>query len=60
MLLRTALECHRRIGEYRKDLYKVGKIKEISDISVIDISQKLDKEITLLQKIMQELRSIKN
>jgi Spo0E like sporulation regulatory protein len=60
MLLRTALECHKHIGEYRKDLYKLGKIKGISDTSVIDLSQQLDKEITLLQKIMQEVHSIQN
>jgi hypothetical protein len=29
-------------------------------MSVIDLSQQLDKEITLLQKIMQEVRPIKN
>jgi hypothetical protein len=60
MLLRTALECHKRISEYRKDLYILGKVKGLSDMSVIDLSQQLDKEITLLQKIMQEVRPIKN
>jgi hypothetical protein len=60
MLLRTALECHKRIGEYRKDLYKFGKNKGVADTSVIDLSQQLDKEITVLQKIMQEVRSIRN
>jgi hypothetical protein len=60
MLLRTALECHKRIGEYRNDLYKLGKLKGISDTNIIDLNQQLDKEITLLQKIMQEVRSIQN
>ncbi|MFB5193544.1 aspartyl-phosphate phosphatase Spo0E family protein [Neobacillus sp. KR4-4] len=58
MLLRTALECHKRIGEYRKDLYKLVKNKGLTDTSTIDLSQQLDKEITMLQKIMQEVRSI--
>jgi len=58
MLLRTALECHKRIGEYRKDLYKLVKNKGLTDTSTINLSQQLDKEITMLQKIMQEVRSI--
>ncbi|SMQ86984.1 Spo0E like sporulation regulatory protein [Bacillus sp. OV166] len=58
MLLRTALECHKRIGEYRKDLYKLAKNKGLTDTSTIDLSKQLDKEITMLQKMMQEVRSI--
>ncbi|WP_396953734.1 aspartyl-phosphate phosphatase Spo0E family protein [Neobacillus mesonae] len=60
MVLRTALECHKRIVKYRRDLYKLAKVKGISHINVIDLSKKLDKEIILLQKIMQEVRPIWN
>jgi Spo0E like sporulation regulatory protein len=60
MLLRTALECHKRIVEYRQDLYKLAKNKGISNSNVIDLSQQLDKEITLLQKLMEEVRPIRN
>jgi hypothetical protein len=52
MLLRTALESYKRIGEYRSDLYTLTKSKGISHTNVIDLSQKLDKEIKILQKIM--------
>ena len=55
MLPRTALESYKRIGEYRSDLYTLAKSKGISHTNVIDLSQQLDKEITILQKIMQEV-----
>lgn len=55
MLLRAALESYKRVGEYRSDLYTLAKSKGNSHINVIDLSQQLDKEITILQKIMQEV-----
>ncbi|SDM15470.1 aspartyl-phosphate phosphatase Spo0E family protein [Bacillus sp. OK048] len=55
MHLRAAIECYKRIGVYRKELYSMAIDREISHPDVINISQQLDKEIINIQKIIQEV-----
>ncbi|MED3563662.1 aspartyl-phosphate phosphatase Spo0E family protein [Bacillus xiapuensis] len=60
MLQRAVLECYERISIYRMDLYTLARHKGISHTDVINLSQQLDKEIIIMQKILQEFNSFGN
>lgn len=58
MILKKVLDLSKSIHEYRQDMYELVKNKGISDPDVVRISQQLDGEITILQKIINEIRSV--
>jgi hypothetical protein len=51
MFLKEALDLSKNIADYRLDMYELVKSKGLSDPDVIKISQQLDKEILMIQKI---------
>ena len=57
MILRSALELSKGIENDRLDMYELIKNKGLSNPDVINISQQLDKKITLLQEMMLAIRS---
>lgn len=57
MILKCALDLIISIKRYRRDMYKLIENKGISDPDVIKISQKLDGQIIMLQKIIREMDS---
>ena len=52
MLFRKVIELRKSINKDRQEMYKLAKNVGLLDPSVIKISQKLDDEIVLLQKIL--------
>lgn len=58
MILKKVLDLSKSIHEYRQAMYELVKNKGTSDPSVVRISQQLDGKITLLQKYINEMRSI--
>jgi hypothetical protein len=58
MILKNALELINRINSYRQGLYELKRNKGPSDPDVIKLSQQIDRDMVMLQKIMCELRSI--
>lgn len=58
MFLRNVLDLVESIDECRRDMYELTKNRAFSDPEVVNISQQLDRKITMLQKIMYELRSL--
>lgn len=58
MLLKNALDLRKDISEHRQDLSNLAKSKGLSHPEVIKISQQLDEEIILLQKMIREISSV--
>jgi hypothetical protein len=58
MILKSALDLSKSINEYRQDMYELAKNKGISDPGFIQISQRLDEKIIMLQKIIFDIRSL--
>lgn len=58
MLLKNALNLRKDISKHRHDMYVLVERKGLSHPEVIKISQQLDEEIFLLQKIICEINSI--
>ncbi|WP_078410534.1 aspartyl-phosphate phosphatase Spo0E family protein [Priestia abyssalis] len=56
MILGIVSALRETIDEYRQSMYELAKKKGISDPHVIKISQKLDRKIIMLQKIMYHLQ----
>jgi DNA-binding Lrp family transcriptional regulator len=52
MILKKALELRRSIDRYRRNMNELATNKGISHPEVIRMSQKLDEEIIILQKIL--------
>ncbi|WP_342046266.1 aspartyl-phosphate phosphatase Spo0E family protein [Bacillus sp. OTU530] len=57
MILRNALELSKGIENDRLDMYELAKNKGFSNPEVLNMSQQLDKKITLLQEMMLAIRS---
>jgi Spo0E like sporulation regulatory protein len=57
MLLKEIYDLNKIILIYRSDMYKLAKIKGLSDPDVIKISQKLDLKILRYQKILSKIHS---
>lgn len=49
MILNKMLDLYKNIDDYRVDMYELAKGKGFSYSEVIRISQKLDREIIILQ-----------
>ncbi|MDR4946025.1 hypothetical protein [Neobacillus cucumis] len=58
MILKNALELSKRINSYRQGLDELKRTKGPSDPGVIKLSQQIDRDMVMLQKIMHELRSL--
>ena len=58
MILRKVLDLRKNIGEYRQELVKLAGKKDLTDPQVIKISQQLDGEIVMWQKIIQEIHPL--
>ncbi|MGZ9818076.1 aspartyl-phosphate phosphatase Spo0E family protein [Peribacillus simplex] len=58
MILRKVLALRKNIGEYRQEMFKLAGKKGLSDPQVIKISQQLDGEIVMWQKIIQEIHPL--
>lgn len=52
MILKKALELTKSIEDYRLDMDELAKKKGFSNPDVITISQKLDKKVLAVQKIL--------
>lgn len=52
MILKKALELTKSIEDYRLDMDELAKKKGLSNPDVITISQKLDKQVLAVQKIL--------
>ena len=59
MMLKNALDLRKDIREHRNDLYVLAKSKGLSHPEVFKISQQIDEEIFLLQKIIREISTFK-
>ncbi|WP_223587978.1 aspartyl-phosphate phosphatase Spo0E family protein [Neobacillus bataviensis] len=59
MMLKNALDLRKDIREHRNALYVLAKSKGLSHPEVIKISQQIDNEISLLQKIVRDLSTFK-
>jgi len=59
MMLKNALDLRKDIREHRNDLYVLAKSKGLSNPEVFKISQQIDEEIFLLQKIIREISTFK-
>ncbi|WP_078410141.1 aspartyl-phosphate phosphatase Spo0E family protein [Priestia abyssalis] len=57
MILKNAQDLMRGITQDRKDMYELTKIKGLSDPEVIRISERLDRKIIMLQKMINSIRS---
>ncbi|MED1466791.1 aspartyl-phosphate phosphatase Spo0E family protein [Bacillus salipaludis] len=58
MILKNALDLSKSINKYRQDMYELAKNKGISDPGVIQISQRLDEKIIMIQKMISDFRSV--
>jgi hypothetical protein len=58
VFLRNVLDLVESIDECRRDMYELAENRAFSDPEVVNISQQLDGKITMLQKIIHELRSL--
>ena len=52
MILKEVLDLSKSIDHCRIDMYELAKKKGLSDPDVIKISEQLDREIIMLQKIL--------
>lgn len=55
MLLKNALELSKSINEDRRIMHETVQNKGMSDPEVRKISQQLDRKISMLQKMMNEM-----
>lgn len=51
-MLNQVLELNRCINQDRQELYELSKNKNLSDPSVVKVSQNLDRKIFMLQKAL--------
>jgi len=58
MILKSVIDLNKNIENYRRDMYELVKNKDISDPDVIRISHRLDEEILVFQKILDEINSL--
>ncbi len=55
-MLNQVLELNRCINEDRQVLYELSKNKNLSDPSVVQVSQNLDRKIFMLQKVLIDVK----
>jgi hypothetical protein len=55
MILKQVLDLRRSIDEYRRNLNDLRRNKGLSNPDVIRLSQKLDEEIVMYQKILYKI-----
>lgn len=60
MLFFRALQLNKRIKQQRVVLTQCINLKGIKDPQVLELSQKLDKSVLELQKIILKVKSIEN
>ncbi|MFE4708789.1 Spo0E family sporulation regulatory protein-aspartic acid phosphatase [Peribacillus simplex] len=57
MILKKVLDLKKSIGDYRRDMNKLVINKDISHPDFLKISNQLDEELSVLQKMIYEIRS---
>lgn len=56
MIFKNILDLRKKINELRKNLYELERNKRISHLEVLEVKRNLEREIVMLQKIMNEIR----
>ncbi|WP_227937802.1 aspartyl-phosphate phosphatase Spo0E family protein [Alkalihalobacillus deserti] len=58
MILKNALDLKKSIKDYRQGMYELARNKDISDPDVIKISKQLDREMIMLQKMIDTIHPL--
>lgn len=56
LIFKNILDLRKTINELRKNLYELEGNKRISHLEVLEVKRKLEREVVMLQKIMNEIR----